>query len=215
MKFTLSFVVAALLATVAVSDIADAHPTPKHPKGIKHPKGFCASKGLKANNGTQVQAGFCSDTAQGEVPSVDNMVSTLILAPPNGGKVLANKPFDVTVQTRNLITGHFSDPANGTYYTQSQQLQGGKILGHNHITVQFLGNAKQDPDPKIFAFFQGLNNASNGQGKLTQTVTPIKQVGLYRICTMTSSFTHQPLLMPVAKRGSQDDCIRIDIVNKI
>lgn len=30
--------------------------------------------------------------------------------------------------------------------------------------------------------------------------------GNYRVCTMTSSSNHQPVLMPVAQRGAQDDC---------
>jgi hypothetical protein len=35
--------------------------------------------------------------------------------------------------------------------------------------------------------------------------------GNYRVCSMTSSSNHQPVLMPVAQRGAQDDCQKFTV----
>jgi transcription initiation factor TFIID subunit 15 len=32
--------------------------------------------------------------------------------------------------------------------------------------------------------------------------------GFYRVCTIVAAANHQPVLMPVAQRGSQDDCTK-------
>ncbi len=67
------------------------------------------------------------------------------------------------------------------------------------------------------SFFQALNTPSGNDGKtkFTVEVAPgqIKTTGLHRICTMAASSTGQPVVMPVAQRGAQDDCIRVTIVN--
>ncbi|CAG8453192.1 11203_t:CDS:2 [Scutellospora calospora] len=145
----------------------------------------------------------------GEVPTVKNMVSSLIVSPTNGQTINENQAFDVKAATNNLITGFFSDPKT-QYYTNPQTLgANGQIQGHSHITIQQL-NGNTPPDPQLFAFFQGLNNASVN-GILAVTVAKGLPAGNYRICTMTSSLSHQPLIMPVAQRGSQDDCIRINV----
>lgn len=38
--------------------------------------------------------------------------------------------------------------------------------------------------------------------------------GFYRVCTMSSAANHQPVLMPVAQRGAQDDCQRFSVGKK-
>jgi len=175
--------------------------------------GICGQKGaskFKAN-GTQIRAGFCSSQVQGEIPAVDRMVSTLIITPRNGQKFVAGKNFTAVVAVRNFKTGFFSDAVND-YYDQAQTLDNkGVVQGHSHITIQKL-SGNNVPDPTVFAFFKGLNlGAVNG--KLTQVVN-LPLAGLYRICTMSSSFTHQPVIMPVAQRGAQDDCVRFTVVKK-
>ncbi len=55
-------------------------------------------------------------------------------------------------------------------------------------------------------FFKGINDAGNGKGLLQATVAGGLPAGNYRVCTLTSSSNHQPVIMPVAQRGSQDDC---------
>lgn len=180
------------------------------------PSGICVGNkhGLQPADGTQIKNGFCSSQTQGEVPSTNNMVSTLIIFPPNGIVLKANQNFTAKVKSINLNTGFFSDAATD-YYDLPQQLgANGNINGHNHITIQSIEgfNAANVPDPRVFAFFKGLNDPADGSGILAQEVGEASKPGLpagcYRMCTMTSAFTHQPLIMPVAQRGSQDDCVR-------
>jgi len=166
---------------------------------------FCKDSGLLAANGTQIRSGFCSSTVQGSIPAATQMTSTLITFPKNGGTVIAGTNFTVKVKVQNLETGFFSDPA-GDYYDVPQQLnRRGIIQGHSHITIQKLDGEKV-PDAAVFAFFKGLNAKAVG-GLLTQVVN-LPFTGSYRMCTMSSAFTHQPVIMPVAQRGAQDDCIR-------
>ncbi|CAG8474556.1 8965_t:CDS:1 [Cetraspora pellucida] len=168
-------------------------------------------------DGLQKAGGSCSDTVQGEIPDSDHMVSSFIIEPPNACTLPANKNFTVKIFTRGLITGFFDNPANQYYkFPQVVDKQTGFIFGHSHVTIQQLKSFDDAPDPKLFAFFKGLNDPSVNniftQVIGTQNVSGLP-AGDYRICTMVSSFAHQPTLMPVAQRGAQDDCIRIKLVD--
>lgn len=46
---------------------------------------------------------------------------------------------------------------------------------------------------------------------MSATVTGGLPAGNYRVCTMSSASNHQPVLMPVAQRGAQDDCTKFTI----
>lgn len=134
----------------------------------------------------------------------------IIFPEPGSDDVQSNETFNITVQVNNLVAGAFTN-ADATYYSAPQQLQDGKVVGHTHITVQDLGDSLNPTtalDPTIFAFFKGINDAGNGQGLLSATVTGGLPAGNYRVCTMTSAANHQPVLMPVAQRGTPDDCTK-------
>ena len=95
----------------------------------------------------------------------------------------------------------------------------GNILGHTHVVIQKLSigfddRVQEPPAANEFVFFKGLNqDDSDIAGRLTVAVADgIQETGLFRICTMTASFGHQPVLMPIARRGAQDDCIRVRVV---
>jgi len=193
MKFNLTIAII-LVLSLAFFDVTNA--------------AFCDDSNLARADGTQNAAGACVDVQMGELPSKGNMVSAIITAPRFGARIKPNTAFTVTVKILNLETGFFSDPAT-TYYQQSQKLNGGGIIqGHSHVTIQKI-NTSSPPDPQIFAFFKGLNNKAV-DGALSVTVeTGLKATGLYRICTMNSANSHQAVLMPVAQRGAQDDCIRV------
>lgn len=147
----------------------------------------------------------------GDIPAKSAMVSSVITFPESGGQAIqADQSFNISVQTTNLVAGSFTN-ADATYYAAPQQLQGGKVVGHTHVTVQDLGkslNPKQALDATQFAFFKGINDAGNGQGLLQAVVTGGLPAGNYRVCTMTSASNHQPVLMPVAQRGTPDDCTK-------
>ena len=136
----------------------------------------------------------------GDIPSSTNMISTIITNPGPGDSIAANQNFNVNVQIANLVAGSFTNP-DSTYYAAPQALQGGKIVGHTHVTIQSLGNnlkTATPPDPATFAFFKGINDAGDGNGGLTAIVTGGLPAGVYRVCTMTSASNHQPVTMPVS-----------------
>lgn len=150
----------------------------------------------------------------GDIPAKTNMVSSVITFPTTGGKAIqADTDFNITVQMSNLVAGSFTN-ADSTYYAAPQSLSGGKVVGHTHVTVQDMGNdlnPTQPLDPSGFAFFKGINDAGNGQGLLSAAVTGGLPAGNYRVCTMASASNHQPVLMPVAQRGTADDCTKFTV----
>ncbi|KAJ3120990.1 hypothetical protein HK098_004079 [Nowakowskiella sp. JEL0407] len=175
---------------------------------------FCKKSGQAEANGSQNKQGACSSTPQGSIPSVDKMVSTLIIQPDDGATIDAAKDNTVTIAMNNLQTGFFDDPQK-QYYLFPQTLNDqGIIQGHQHITVQKM-NGKNVLDAKIFAFFKGLNAASKDGKTLSVTIPKgtLLQNGKHRICSLSGTFSHQPVIMPVAQRGAQDDCIRVNVVN--
>jgi hypothetical protein len=163
-------------------------------------------------NGTQNPEGSCVTTVMGEIPSKKQMVSTVIRFPKNNEEIKENTPFTIRTKTSGLTTGFFDDPVN-QYYIFPQTLDNkGFIQGHSHVTIQKIENEDEPPNPEIFAFFKGLNDPADGNGELTAAVDKGLPAGDYRLCTMVSSFAHQPTLMPVAQRGAQDDCVRFKVV---
>lgn len=147
----------------------------------------------------------------GKLPAKTAMVSSTIINPPTGGKgIPSDTTFNITVQMSNLVAGSFTN-ADSTYFAAPQDLSDGKVIGHTHVTVQDLGNSlnpTQALDATQFAFFKGINDAGNGQGLLSAVVTGGLPAGNYRVCTMASSSNHQPVIMPVAQRGTADDCTK-------
>lgn len=149
----------------------------------------------------------------GDIPSTANMVSSIIVSPQPGEDIAADTPFTIRVQVANLVAGSFTNPAN-TYYAAPQALQGGKIVGHTHVTVQDLGGSltpTNAPTADKFTFFKGINDAGNGNGALEAEVADGLPAGFYRLCTMASASNHQPVLMPIAQRGAQDDCTKFTV----
>ncbi|KAK2022383.1 hypothetical protein LX32DRAFT_195800 [Colletotrichum zoysiae] len=173
---------------------------------------ICSNKQL--TNGEQKTAGSCNGIPMGIIPAQNNMVSTIIKNPPNGGNIQANQQFNVQLKVANLQAGSFTD-AQSTYYSAPQELNGqGNIIGHVHVTIQDMGNSlnPQNPlDAKQFVFFKGIDDAGDGQGNLQAVVTGGLPAGNYRVCTMSSASNHQPVLMPVAQRGAQDDCNKFTV----
>lgn len=148
----------------------------------------------------------------GDIPASTAMVSSIITNPQPGDNLAANQDFTISVQMANLQAGSFTNP-DDTYYAAPQALSGGKIVGHTHVTVQKMTSLTQTTalDASTFAFFKGINDDGNGQGLLSAAVAGGLPAGTYRVCTMSSSSNHQPVLMPVAQRGAQDDCTKFTV----
>ncbi|KAI0850009.1 hypothetical protein F5Y00DRAFT_261111 [Daldinia vernicosa] len=173
---------------------------------------FCSGQTL--TNGLQVKTGSCNGIPMGKIPATTKMVSSVLINPQHNDNIQANKDFDIQVQVQNFSPGTFTNAAN-TYYSAPQDLDGqGQIIGHTHVTVQDMGNSLNPTKPldaTKFVFFKGINDAGNGNGLLSATVTGGLPAGNYRVCTMFSAANHQPVLMPVAQRGAQDDCNKFTV----
>ncbi|KAF4471267.1 fungal transcriptional regulatory [Fusarium albosuccineum] len=174
---------------------------------------FC--KGQQITNGAQVKSGSCNPIPMGKIPATSNMVSAMITSPQAGEPLTAGTTFNVEVQTTHLRAGNFVNPTTN-YYTAPQDLdQNGDIIGHCHVTIQDIGSLKSTvpPDPSRFAFFKGIDDDGNGQGLLQAVVEGGLPAGVYRVCTMIAAQNHQPVTMPVAQRGAQDDCTKFEVVD--
>ena len=148
----------------------------------------------------------------GQIPPQTNMVSSIITNPTPGQDIDAQTGFDVTVQTANLQAGTFTNP-DDTYYSAPQTIKNNMVVGHTHVTIQPMDSMTQTTalDATDFVFFKGINDAGNGKGLLTATVDKGLPAGTYRVCTMAGAANHQPVLMPVAQRGAQDDCTKFTV----
>ncbi|KAI5926238.1 hypothetical protein F4810DRAFT_586476 [Camillea tinctor] len=175
---------------------------------------FCA--GLELTNGKQITSGSCNGVVMGKIPAVSNMISTIITNPKPGDQLTSDTTFNVSIQATHLNAGHFVNPTTN-YYTAPQDLgSNGDIIGHCHITVQDIGSmdATTPPDPSKFAFFKGIDDDGNGRGLLQATVDGGLPAGTYRVCTLMGAENHQPVIMPIAQRGAQDDCTKFTVVAK-
>ncbi|KAH7359308.1 hypothetical protein B0T11DRAFT_259223 [Plectosphaerella cucumerina] len=172
---------------------------------------FC--QGQQLTNGAQVTAGSCNGIPMGRIPASANMISAMITNPQPGKALAAGTTFNISVQTSHLAAGKFTNPTT-TYYTAPQDLDGGgDIIGHCHVTVQDIGSldSTSPPDPSSFVFFKGIDDAGNGKGLLQAEVSGGLPAGTYRVCTMIAAQNHQPVAMPVAQRGAQDDCTKFEV----
>ncbi|KAI8903556.1 hypothetical protein EDD86DRAFT_272237 [Gorgonomyces haynaldii] len=176
---------------------------------------FCKQSGAGEATGKQASGGgrMCSSTPQGLLPDVKKMVSTMISEPKAGSTVDAAKGFTVKFQTINFNSGFAANP--DTEYLMAPQTldDNGFIMGTQQLSIQFLGGANRAPNAKSVDFFQIVNTKTSGKGDFSVNVPAgaLKQKGTYRICTMAASATFQPVVMPVAQRGAQDDCVRVQV----
>ncbi|KAK2594028.1 hypothetical protein QQS21_008247 [Conoideocrella luteorostrata] len=170
---------------------------------------FC--RGAKLTNGKQAEEGSCNGIPMGKIPATNRMISSIIVSPKNSEKVPAGKEFEIKVKVLNLAAGNFTNPAS-TYYSAPQNLNSdGMVIGHTHFTIQNTGEnlSPETPlDPTNVKFFKGVNTAGDGAGQLSASVEGGLPAGNYRLCTLIAAANHQPVIMPVAMRGAQDDCIR-------
>jgi len=171
---------------------------------------FCLTvPNLPITNGKQITSGSCNPAPMGMLPSTDNMPSAKFVFPTNGdNSLMEHTPFTVKLAIQNLQTGSFVNPEEN-YLAAPQQLNAqGQIIGHSHIVIESLSAFDQTTptNPKTFAFFQGVN-APATDGILSATVTSGLPAGSYRIASMVAAANHQPVIVPVAQRGSPDDAV--------
>jgi hypothetical protein len=179
---------------------------------------FCQQfPNLQISSGKQEPG--CVQTLMGSLPDENHLVSTLIVFPEDGSTFdTASADFTAKIDVENMVLGHFGD-AKARYLMEPQVLSAdGKIKGHIHITVQRISvngtEADGVPNPKEFSFFKGADDPPADGRTVEIPVKNLKKPGLYRICTMASSFSHQAIMQSVFSRGSGDDCIRITLTGK-
>ncbi|KIJ21436.1 hypothetical protein PAXINDRAFT_123179 [Paxillus involutus ATCC 200175] len=170
---------------------------------------------MTITNGQQITSGSCNPAPMGAIPSTSNMPSAKFVSPPNLAVVPANITFQITLAIRGMQTGFFVNP-DTNYLAAPQQLNAtsGQIQGHSHIVIEALESLTQTTptDPTKFAFFVGVNSKADAQGQLYANVTGGLPEGTYKMSTMNSAMNHQPVLLPVAQRGSPDDVIYFTVV---
>ena len=177
---------------------------------------FCKQSGAGEASGKQATGGghMCSSTPQGLLPDVKKMVSTMITTPQSGATVDAAQGFQVKFSTINFNGGFAANP--DTQYLMAPQTldpQNGFIQGTHLLSIQHLARLDQAPNAAGVDFFSIVEAKSNGKGDFTVDIPAgsLKQKGTYRICTMAAAATFQPVVMPVAQRGAQDDCVRVKV----
>ncbi|KAJ3036687.1 hypothetical protein HDV00_002445 [Rhizophlyctis rosea] len=169
---------------------------------------YCLGK--ETTNGRQLDNGSCNPLPMGDLPSIDKMVSSIIIYPAPGDILPANKPFTIHLKTTNLAGSSATNDKTNNFASPQQLDKHGYVIGHTHVTVQYMGPdlTPQKPlDTRETAFFLALNRHFKGDGSAEVEVVGLKPGG-YRVCTMATQAGHQPVVMPIADRGHVDDCTK-------
>ncbi|KAJ7630462.1 hypothetical protein FB45DRAFT_1027684 [Roridomyces roridus] len=164
-------------------------------------------------NGLQLTGGSCNPIPIGNIPSIQNVPSSKFQSPTNGETLKANTPFNVTLAVKNIQIGTFT-AATETYYANPQTLNAqGQIIGHTHIVIEAIDalDSTTVTDPLKFAFFKGVDDAADANGQVTVPVAAGLAAGVYRMGTIMSSATHQPVIVAVAQHGIVDDVIYMTV----
>jgi hypothetical protein len=170
---------------------------------------FClTAPGVPITNGKQIKTGSCNPAPMGLIPSTDNMPSAKFVFPTNNGVLNANATFNITLAVSNFDSGNFVN-ADTNYFAAPQQLSSqGQVVGHAHAVVESISALDQTTptDPNKFVFFKGLNDKAV-DGLLTTAVAGGLPAGTYRLSSIMTAANHQPIVVPVAQRGSLDDVV--------
>ncbi|KAJ7651940.1 hypothetical protein DFH06DRAFT_1475331 [Mycena polygramma] len=160
-------------------------------------------------NGLQLTTGSCNPIPIGMIPSVENMPASKFQKPANLDTITAKTAFNITLKTTGIQLGTFTN-AQKTYFANPQTLNAqGQIIGHTHVVIEAIDaiTTTTISNPQKFIFFKGVNDPADGQNNVVVPVAAGVAAGAYRMCTIVSSSTHQPAIVPVAQHGSLDDCV--------
>ncbi|KAJ7480126.1 hypothetical protein B0H11DRAFT_1916261 [Mycena galericulata] len=164
-------------------------------------------------NGLQITGGSCNPTPIGNIPSSSNMPSSKFQNPTNGDTLVENTPFNVTLRVQGAQLGTFT-AATETYFANPQTLNAqGQIIGHTHIVIESVASLASTTltNPQAFVFFKGVDGGADANGDVVVPVAAGLPAGTYRMGTILSSATHQPVIVPVAQHGLVDDVIYMTV----
>ncbi|KAG0150541.1 hypothetical protein CROQUDRAFT_652132 [Cronartium quercuum f. sp. fusiforme G11] len=154
----------------------------------------------------------CNGIVWGMIPSQDKIPACKFHSPKNLETVGANKDLVISINAKNIILGHFTNPAT-TYFSAPAQLDPKTLLmlGHLHVVVHKMTSLDSDQilDPLEFKFFKGVDDALDKDGRVSVTIKDGLDEGFYRIATIMGAANHQPIGTSLAQRGSNDDMIYI------
>jgi hypothetical protein len=194
-----------------------ATPTPGQVRSLTSTNNFInfclTAKGVPITDGKQIKTGSCNPAPIGLIPATTNMPSCKFVFPRNNDVIEENKPFSIKLRVSKLETGNFVN-AQTNYFAAPQQLNNnGQVIGHSHVVVERINNLRQDTptDPNVFAFFKGVNDKADAQGILTATVDKGLPAGTYRLASIIAAANHQPVIVPVAQRGTLDDAVYFQV----
>jgi len=168
---------------------------------------FCA--GQTITNGLQITTGSCNPIPIGNIPSVNDMPSSKFQSPTNLDTIASDTTFSITLKTQGIQLGTFTNAAK-TYFANPQTLNAqGQIIGHTHVVIESIPalTTTAITNSQDFSFFKGVDDAADAQGNVVVPVAGGLPAGAYRMCTIVSSATHQPAIVPVAQHGTLDDCV--------
>ncbi|KAJ7174076.1 hypothetical protein C8R43DRAFT_873757 [Mycena crocata] len=174
---------------------------------------FCALGLPKTpiTNGLQTTTGSCNPIPIGQIPATTAIPSAKFQSPTNGDTIQANQDFTVTLAAKNIQLGTFTN-AQKTYFANPQTLNNkGQIIGHTHIVIEAIDSldTTKISDPTKFFFFKGIDNGADAQGNVQAVVPGGVPPGTYRMGTIMSSATHQPVIVPIAQHGLCDDVVYV------
>lgn len=124
-----------------------------------------------------------------------------------------NTAFNVTLGVKNIQLGTFTNAAQ-TYFGNPQTLNAqGQIIGHQHIVIEAIDSLTSTTitDATKFQFFKGIDQGQDANGNVVVPVAAGLPAGVYRMGTIMSSATHQPVIVPIAQHGICDDVIYITV----
>jgi hypothetical protein len=160
-------------------------------------------------NGLQITTGSCNPIPIGYIPAADKIPSSKFQFPTNTQTIASDQTFNVVLKTVNMQIGVFTN-AQKTYFGNPQKLNAqGQIIGHTHVVIESMPSIDSTAitNAQNFIFFKGVNDPNDANNQVTVPVPNGLKAGAYRMCTILSSQTHQPVITAVAQHGTVDDCV--------
>ncbi|PFH61405.1 hypothetical protein XA68_17457 [Ophiocordyceps unilateralis] len=155
----------------------------------------------------------CDERAQGGMPGVNAMISTLINHPTPGQQIEANTSFSVELTISNLF------PSDETLHPSSPQRvdpSTGHTKGHVYVRIERIADSAS-PGLLDFVYVSRASRigpvVSSGPHRLgVDVLNGVPSLGLHRACTVATGEGGWPVVMPATRRGPADDCVWFNVV---
>jgi hypothetical protein len=134
------------------------------------------------------------------------MPSIRIASPSNNAVLVANADMTLLLRSSNFRDG-FVVNSKTNFLAAPQQLDAsGTVIGHYHIVIEQLDslNSTAVNDVRTFAFFKIVTDV-NANGLVNVSVPKGLPEGFYRVFASVHASNYQPVLSPIAQRGSLND----------